>query len=120
TDAILFPAAVAKSLQDYGSGTSSQGSFDLPPLTDQTTGGGADEIIPDHIRGVAVLYAGLQLEVLGLFKVVDRNVEIFMNGQLPVANDLGGNALNAYYWATPDRMSESARWMQYSRVLGAK
>ena len=120
TDAILFPAAVAKSLQDYGSGTSSQGSFDLPPLTDQTTGGGADEIIPDHIRGVAVLYAGLQLEVLGLFKVVDRNVEIFMNGQLPVANDLGGNALNAYYWNSINRMSEGARWMQYSRVLGAK
>ena len=120
TDAILFPAAVAKSLQDYGSGSSSQGSFDLPPLTDQTTGGGADEIIPDHIRGVAVLYAGLQLEVLGLFKVVDRNVEIFMNGQLPVANDLGGNALNAYYWNSINRMSEGARWMQYSRVLGAK
>ena len=43
-----------------------------------------------------------------------------MNGQLPVANDLGGNALNAYYWNSINRMSESARWMQYSRVLGAK
>jgi hypothetical protein len=120
TDAILLPSSVAASLQDYGSGASSIGSFDLPPLSDPTTGGGTDEIIPDHIRGVAVLYAALQLEILGLFKVVDRNVEIFMNGQLPVANDLGGNALNHYYWDSPNRMSESARWMQYSRVLGVK
>jgi hypothetical protein len=67
-----------------------------------------------------MMYAALQLEVLGLFKVVDRNVEIFMNGQLPVANDMGGTALNAYYWDSVNRMSESARWMQYSRILGAK
>jgi hypothetical protein len=83
-------------------------------------GGGTDEVIPDHIRAVAVLYAALQLEILGLFKVVDRNVEIFMNGQLPVSDDLGGNALNTYYWDSVNRMSEGARWMQYSRVLGAK
>jgi len=118
-DPVLLNSAVAASLQDYGSGLDTQGSFDLPPLSDSTTGGGIDEIIPDHIRGVGVLYAALQLEILGLFKVVDRNVEIFMNGQLPVANDLGGNALNAYYWNTVNRMSETARWMQYSRVLGA-
>jgi len=113
-------SAVSASLQNYGSGGAAQGSFDLPALTGPSTGGGTDEIIPDHIRAVGMHYAALQLEIVGLFKVVDRNVEIFMNGQLPVANDMGGNALNAYYWDTINRMSESARWMQYTRVLGAK
>ncbi|MEA2588134.1 MAG: hypothetical protein QOH66_1061 [Actinomycetota bacterium] len=117
---ILLTSAVQAALQNYGAGRSTQGSFDLPPLTGAGVGGGQDEIIPDHIRGVAMLYAAHQLDVMGVLKVVDRNVEIFMNGQLPVSNDLGGNALNAYYWETVNRMSESARWMQYSRVLGAK
>jgi len=119
-DGILLESAVSAALQGYGSGTGSSGSFELPPLSDPTMAGSSDEIIPDHVRGVAVLYAALQLELLGLFKVLDRNVEIFMNGQLPVADDLGGNALNMYYWDSVNRMSESARWMQYSRVLGAK
>jgi hypothetical protein len=119
-DAKLLPSAVTQALQGYGAGTSTTGSFDLPPLTGVTTGGGTDEIDPDHIRGVSMLYAAFQLDVLGIIKVVDRNVEIFMNGLLPVSNDLAGNALNAYYWDTVNRMSESARWMQYSRVFGAK
>ena len=116
----LLPGAVTQALQGYGAGTSTTGSFDLPPLTGVTTGGGTDEIDPDHIRGVSMLYAAYQLDVMGIIKVVDRNVEIFMNGQLPVSNDLAGNALNAYYWDTVNRMSEGARWMQYSRVFGAK
>ena len=120
SDAKLLPSAVTQALQGYGAGTSTTGSFDLPPLTGVTTGGGTDEIDPDHVRAVAMLYAAYQLDVLGIIKVIDRNVEIFMNGQLPVSNDLAGNALNAYYWDTVNRMSESARWMQYSRVFGAK
>jgi hypothetical protein len=120
TDTKLLPGAVTLALQGYGAGTSTTGSFDLPPLTGVTTGGGTDEIDPDHIRGVSMLYAAFQLDVMGIIKVVDRNVEIFMNGQLPVSNDLAGNALNAYYWDTVNRMSEGARWMQYSRVFGAK
>jgi hypothetical protein len=119
-DGKLLPGAVTQALQGYGAGTSTTGSFDLPPLTGVTTGGGTDEIDPDHIRGVSMLYAAYQLDVMGIIKVVDRNVEIFMNGQLPVSNDLAGNALNAYYWDTVNRMSEGARWMQYSRVFGAK
>jgi hypothetical protein len=119
-DPILLSSAVQVALQGYGAGTSTQGSFELPPLSGPTVGGGTDEIIPDHVRGVAVWAAGHPLELMGLFKVVDRNVEIFMNGQLPVSNDMGGNALNAYYWDAIHRMPESGRWMQYSRILGAK
>ena len=120
SSAVLLNSAVAAALQNYGSGGTTQGSFDLPPLTGASTGGGADEIIPDHVRGVAMHYAALQLEIVGLIKVVDRNVEIFMNGQLPVSNDMGGNALNAYYWDRINQMTESQRWMQFTRVLGAK
>lgn len=114
-DQILLKSAVLAALQSYGSGGSTSGSFDLPPLT---TGVGPDELIPDHISAVAMILAGYELETAGLFQALQRSLEIFMNGQLPVAFDQAGQALNAYYWDQINQMTESARWMQYSRVLG--
>jgi hypothetical protein len=35
---------------------------------------------------------------LRLFEVVDRIVEAFMQGQLPVGTDAGGETLERYYW----------------------
>jgi hypothetical protein len=92
-------------------------SFDLPALT----GDGAaspDDIRPDNIRAVGVIFAGYQLEQLRLFEVVDRIAETWWNGQLPVGSDAGTKALDDYYWSSEFRLSDSARHMQYSRVLG--
>jgi len=114
-DQILLKSAVQAALQSYGSGGSTTGSFDLPPLT---TGVGPDELIPDHISAVGMILAGYELETAGLFQALQRSLEIFMDGQLPVAYDQAGQALNAYYWDQINQMTESARWMQYSRVLG--
>jgi hypothetical protein len=114
---ILLNSAVQASLQNYGSGTT-QGSFELPPLTGPTTGGGTDEIIPDHIRSVGMHVAAYQLEVVGLWQALQRSLEIFMVGQLPVG--MSGVPLNAYYWDQINQMTESARWMQYTRVLGVE
>src|SRR5712691_595363 len=69
---ILLDSAVRVALQNYGSGTSTQGSFELPPLTGPTTGGGTDEIIPDHIRSVGMHVAAYQLEVVGLWQALHR------------------------------------------------
>ena len=93
-------------------------SFDLPALS----GDGAaapDDIRPDNIRAVAVIFAGYQLEQLRLFEVVDRIAETWWNGQLPVGADAGTKALDEYYWSSEFRLSDSARHMQYGRVLGA-
>jgi hypothetical protein len=92
-------------------------SFDLPALT----GDGAaspDDIRQDNIRAVGVIFAGYQLEQLRLFEVVDRIAETWWNGQLPVGTDAGTKALDSYYWSSEFRLSDAARHMQYSRVLG--
>ena len=93
-------------------------SFDLPALT----GDGAaspDDIRPDNVRAVGVILAGYQLEQLRLFEVVDRIAETWWNGQLPVGTDAGSKALDNYYWSSEFRLSDSARAMQYGRVVGA-
>jgi hypothetical protein len=104
---------------DYMSnGPGSADSFDLPALS----GDGAaapDDIRPDNIRAVSVIFAGYQLEQLRLFEVVDRIAETWWNGQLPVGTDSGTKALDDYYWSSEFRLSDSARHMQYGRVLGA-
>jgi hypothetical protein len=93
-------------------------TLDLPEL-DTGDAGGAEDIKTDNIRAVAMIYAAYQLEQLRLFQIVDRITELFMNGQLPVGYDRGGRALDDYYWTSEFRLSEPARHMQYSRVLGA-
>jgi hypothetical protein len=103
---------------DYmANGPEGADSFDLPALT----GDGAaspDDIRADNIRAVAVIFAGYQLEQLRLFEVVDRIAETWWNGQLPVGTDAGTKALDTYYWSSEFRLSDAARHMQYSRVLG--
>ncbi len=101
---------------DDGSGAGI-GRVELPPLTDAN--GGSDEIEPDNIRAVATLYVGFQLEQMRFFQVTDRIVELFMAGLLPIGYDEGARKLDSYYWASEDRLSEAARWSQYSRALGA-
>jgi hypothetical protein len=75
--------------------------------------------VADNIRAVGLIYAGWNLEEMKLFQVLDRVVEVFMNGQLPVGFDNGGRALSEYYFDDNDqRLTEAARRMTYSRVLG--
>jgi len=91
-------------------------TLDLPDL-DQGAAA-PDDIQPDNIHSVAVIYATHQLEQLRLFEVVDRVAETWWNGQLPTGFDRGSKALDDYFWSTDFRLSPPARHMQYSRVLG--
>lgn len=107
---------VAVALNDYVPGQSG-GTLTLPALAEQE--GVNTDLIGDHIRGVALLYAAWCLEEVKLFQVLDRVVEVFMNGQLPVGFDNGGRALADYYFEDDDqRLTEAARRMTYTRVLG--
>jgi hypothetical protein len=111
-----FPTQVRIGLDNYVSGTPLADSLDLPPLTGEF--GEDEEIEPDNIRAVALVYAANQLEDMRLFGVVDRITELFYNGLLPIGFDAGGKAIDTYYWDREDRMKESERRMIYSRVLG--
>jgi hypothetical protein len=113
-----FPTQVRLALDSYVSGKPPIESLELPPLTGAD--GVEDEIVPDNIRAVSVIYAAYQLEQLRLIPVVDRIVELWLNGLLPITYNNDARALDAYYWAGEDRLNEAARYMQYSRIFGAR
>jgi len=107
---------VADALNVYVPGQSG-GTLDLPPLDAPDTVG--SDLVADNIRAVSLVYASWNLEELRLFGVLDRVLEVFMNGQLPVGFDNGGKALSDYYFSADElKISEAARRMTYSRVLG--
>jgi len=117
-DSPAFVSQIRVKDDEYAGNGPEGGTLDLPEL-DTGDAASAEDIKADNIRGVAMIYAAHQLEQLRLFQTVDRITELFMNGQLPVGYDRGGRALDDYYWSSIDRLTESARHMQYSRVLGA-
>jgi hypothetical protein len=100
---------------DYGTSGGTGAGLDLPDLAEETE----DELIPENIRAVGVIYAAYQLEQARLFDVVDRIMELFMNGLLPVGFDAAGRALDRLYFEREDMYDQAARFMQYGRVLGA-
>jgi hypothetical protein len=79
----------------------------------------ANEIVSDHIRAVGAIYAAWQLEELRLFEIVDRLVEKFMKGLLPIRDDSGAQALRQYSRQRDDRLTRRERFALYSRVLEA-
>jgi hypothetical protein len=111
-----FSTQVRIGLDKYVAGTPLSDSLVLPPLTGEF--GEDEEIEPDNIRAVGLVYAAYQLEEMRLIPVVDRIVMSFNNGLIPVVFDAGGRALDAYYWDRDDRMTEAERRSVYSRVLG--
>lgn len=100
-------------------GPQGAGGLDIPDLSDQGSSAGPDDIRKANIESVAVISAAHNLEQARLFDVVDRIMETWWNGQLPVGFDKGSKALDDLFWATDGRLSPAARHMQYSRVLGA-
>jgi hypothetical protein len=93
------------------------GTLELPPLDTAEVAG--TDLVRDNIRALALIYAAWNLEEMQLFRVHDRVLEVFMNGQLPVGFDNGGRALSDYYFSADEvKISEAARRMTYTRVLG--
>jgi hypothetical protein len=108
---------IATALNEYVPGQSG-GTLTLPSLDAPDTVG--SDLVADNMRAVALIYASWNLEELKLFQVLDRVVEVFMNGQLPVGFDNGGRALSDYYFSDDElKITEAARRMTYTRVLGA-
>lgn len=93
------------------------GHIELPPLTGAD--GGSDEIEPENIRSVATIYVGYQLEQIGLIQSVNRMVEIFMAGLMPLGKNEGARKLDSFYWSAEDFLNDAARASVFSRTLGA-
>lgn len=116
-----FESAIRIALDRYVETRSSGDSLSLPPgsLPGGTTNAGGDaDLNSDNIRVAGLTYSLALLEKTLVLRAADRLGELFMNGLLPFGHDAAGKALDEYYWDTEDRLSESQRRSQYSRMLG--
>lgn len=88
--------------------------IDLPDLE----GEGSTEIVADNIRALEPAYFSAMLEELKVFQVVDKLVELFQNGVLPIGRGEAGNNLVRYSQEAANRVSEAERRSFYARTLG--
>lgn len=91
-------------------------SLDLPAIVSEDASN--QEIEPPNVQAVAMIGAACEIEQTGAFDVVDKMVELFTQGMLPVRDDSGGRALNRYYWEAENRLDAAARAGLYARALG--
>jgi uncharacterized protein YjdB len=76
------------------------------------------EIISGNIFALQPAYFCSMLEELKVFQVVEKLVELFQNGVLPVVRGDAGNLLFAWWKDAALRVSESERRGFYARALG--
>lgn len=77
---------------------------------------GSDAPVPENIRAVAAIYLAFEFEEMRVFDVVDRLVELFRTGQLPLG---AGNNTAAQLLMQPSRLTPAERRETYQRVLCA-
>jgi len=71
-----------------------------------------------NIRAMQQIYVAAMLEELQLFRVMDRLVELFQAGVLPIGSAASGEKLYGYWKQRPQRMSTGERQSLYARTLG--
>jgi hypothetical protein len=76
------------------------------------------EIIADNLKAMQALYFSAMLEDLRMFQVVDKLVELFQLGQLPLGKGTAGDLLYGYWKKAVNRMSEIERRNLYGRAFG--
>ncbi len=76
------------------------------------------EVIAINLRAVQVLYYAAMLEELALLRAVDRLVELFTQGLLPLGTSDARTRLWEYAKRRPNRLSQPERRDLYARVFG--
>jgi hypothetical protein len=76
------------------------------------------EIVRENLNATQTFYFVAMLEELRLFQVVDRLVERFAQGLLPVGTGPAGEILYRYWKRRADRFTEAERRNLYARVFG--
>ena len=88
--------------------------IDLPDL-DQTTDA---NIVEDNVRLMGPMVCAAMFDELKAFQVVDKLVELFQHGMLPIGSGEAGKLLYKYWKEAPNRMSEHERKNFYSMTMG--
>jgi hypothetical protein len=71
-----------------------------------------------QVSTLAVIYFAAMLEALKVFQIVDRLVERFASGALPLGTSNAGKLLSHYARQEPSRWSEAERRNLYRRAFG--
>ena len=87
----------------------------LPDLEPRPDG----QIVADNIRAVQAIYFARQLEDMCAFQVVDRLVQLFQQGLLPLGRGTGAKLLK-HYVRSGARLSAQERSELYFRALGSR
>jgi hypothetical protein len=80
-------------------------SIDLPDLEEISD----ENIIAENVRVMGPMIVSAMFEELKVFQVVDRIVEQFQHGVLPIGPGEAGRMLYRYWREAPNRMSEQER-----------
>lgn len=77
------------------------------------------DIIKENLNAVQAIYFSYQLEEMRMYQVVERIVELFRQGLLPLGRGRVGDYLYKYYQKAAERITESERRDLYFRCFGA-
>jgi len=88
--------------------------IDLPDLDAGTEA----DIIADNVRALSMIYFSAMLEELKYFAVMDKVVDQFMSGALPVKRGSAGDPLYQYHRNAQNRINEYERRGLYARSFG--
>lgn len=88
--------------------------IDLPDLEEASE----MDIVVDNLHATQAIYFTAMLEELRLFQVVDKLVELFQMGMLPVGKGKAGDLLYRYWKHGATRISEGERRSIYARAFG--
>ncbi len=92
-------------------------SFDIPlPDLEEATDG---EIVRENLDAAQAIYFAYQLEEARMPQVVERIVELFRAGLLPLSYGKTGDYLYSYYKKSSERITEGERRDLYMRAFGA-
>jgi hypothetical protein len=89
--------------------------IDLPDL-DQVNSD--SDIVPDNVRLMGPMICAAMFDELKAFQVVDKLVELFQQGMLPIGSGEAGKLLYKYWKDAPNRMSEGERRNFYAMTMG--
>lgn len=109
-----FERALSQALSGAIEGRSSVIDIDLPDLDAGTEA----DIISDNVNALSAIYFAAMLEELKFFSVMDKVVEQFMNGALPIKRSGAGDPLYKYHRDAQTRINEFERRGLYARSFG--
>jgi hypothetical protein len=117
TDPYLQDKTISALMRVEGTGGDAPPSainIDLPDLEAQTD----VRIQADNIRAMQAIFFAGTLEDLKMFQVVDKLVEQFQNGTLPLGKSNASNLLYRYWKNSVNRFTEIERRNLYARTFG--